>query len=114
MINLKHLKLFESVGDIKWIVIIIPFDYPNDYMVSMYNDEESAKNSFINIVNDIAMSDTYGIHGDYIDIIFTVEDAEEYVRSKGYIVEYKSITIENKYELPENLKIGADSKKYNL
>lgn len=114
MTNLKYLKLFESAGDIKWIVINIPSDDPIDYMISIYDDEESAKNSFINIVNDVAMSNKYDDYKDYVDIIFTVEDAEEYVRLNGYMIEYKSIIIESKYELPENLKIGANSKKYNL
>jgi hypothetical protein len=116
MINLKHLKLFESIGDIKWIVINIPFGDPSEYMISIFDDMESAENYFIELVNDIAMSDKYENedYEDYNDIIFTVEDAEEYVSSNDYVVEYKSFNVRGKYELPEKLKIGADSKKYNL
>ena len=116
---IKNFKIFESNNnDDVWAVISIPTDTSNYYNMSLFRNEESAINYFIDFVNGIASDDAfYDNDNDEVepkDLIFTEVEAERYVRENEYNVFYNKHTVKDDFELPENLKIGRDTKKYNL
>lgn len=115
---MKHIKLFESKDQELWLVVNVPQTGIGDLTIDIFDDEESAINYFIYTVNDIAKDDKY--HEDVTnyntidDLIFTLEDAENYIGNNDYNLYYTNISNSGTYDLPQSLKIGRDTKKYNL
>ena len=115
---MKHLKIYENNNNNKtWIITQISNMGPGDYELYLFDDKESAENYFINIVNDAAIRDKYnekiGYENDK-NYIFTIDDAKQY-NANEYTFELHSYGVFlGKFELPEELKLGRDTKKYNL
>lgn len=117
---MKYLKTFENKNDELWVVYQLSTMGPQLESLDIFDDEQSAVNYFIDLVNDLARENAYQNgditreEADETDYIFTVEDANEYLDNSGEQVHYTRYYNNGTYELPENLKIGRDSKKYNL
>lgn len=115
---MKHIKLFESKNQELWSVINVPQTGIGDVSIDIFDDEESAINYFIDTVNNIAKNDKYHEDDeDYDDdenLIFTLEDAKDYINNNDYNVDYVKIYNKGTYDLPQSLKLGRDTKKYNL
>lgn len=115
---MKHLKLFEKKNDELWLVIQVSTITPQVESLTIFDDEESAKNYFIDSVNDLARENAYQnneiTREDDVDYIFTLEDANEYIQNSGDEIYYSRYYNRGKYKLPKRLKLGGDVKKYNL
>ena len=114
---MKHLKLFENNTNTFWIVAYT--HDREDSNLELYPDEESADNSVIMYVNSLVkqfadVDDGY----DEEDLILTLEDALDYYQEQfgeeGYSVEVQEITLNDKVELDEEIKILINKNKYNL
>lgn len=104
---MKHIKLFEN-QIIQWIVIYIPLEQPYSYSVSLFDDINSAENYYIEFINELA-DNKNSIQ------ISNIEDAENWLHDNPeYIVDIQSIENQGKYDLPYELQIDRDTKKYNV
>lgn len=121
---MKHIKLFEN-RIIQWIVIYIPLEQPYSYSVSLFDDINSAENYYIEFVNELileknAMKRIFFIEGGRSDNknsiqISNIEDAKNWLYDNPeYIVDIQSIENQGKYDLPYELQIARDTKKYNI
>ena len=114
---MKHLKTYENKNNYVWVLTNISTTTPELIDVEVFEDEESVKNFFIELVNEVAKDDMrYELDPKYDggEIIFTLEDAIKYCDEHGYIIEYHRVIKRSKYDLQEELKIGGDAKKYNI
>jgi len=105
---MKHLKLFEKKGDIFWIVIYENYENVSVNTQNLFDDEESAINYYIELVNKL--------NDDNDDIIATKDDADAWVDENcdSFYVQYKEIISKGKYKLSKRLRMAHDIKKYNL
>jgi len=110
---MKHLKVYENNKKELWIISKISTMGPDDFTLDIFEDKESAENCLIVMVNDAAIEDNYDDGKGDIDYIFTVDDAKNHSSSQ-YSFELYQYNIQGKYELPEELKLGRDTNKYNL
>lgn len=106
---MKHIKTFENKKNICWIYTRVSNMTPQVEDMKVFSDIESAHNYYIFAINELAVDD----QGSLEDIIFTYDDAVDYVNNNEYSVQITPLEIE-KFELPEELKIGRDTKKYNI
>lgn len=117
---MKYLKKFENNNQVSWCVINVPQTGIGDVQIELFDDEQSAENYFIVLVNELAKEESYSQDKitekeyDEVNYIFTLEDAEDWLSFHDYNIDYKKIINNGNYELPEALKLGADSRKYNL
>ena len=119
---MKHLHLFENKGDVFWIVVFENTEDGSSNYVSLFDDMESAKNYYIEIANELKANLKYRKHaGRYHtdlsedEIIVTVDEAEDWLSNNyEYNIIYKEIINKGKYELPEELTIVKNSRKYNI
>ena len=104
---MKHLKLFENVGDTFWLV-------QQGDSFTLYPDEESAKNLIISICNEEI--------GEYTDdMYFTdVDSALDWYRDEksgglvSDVLDYYDVKLQPSYEGDKKLKKMREIKKYNL
>lgn len=111
---MKHLRLYESKNNELWVVTEISTMSPDDYSLVIFDDKESAENYFVDLVNYKVRNELHYDEKDDKDYVFTVEEANEIKDELSYRVEYGKYINNGKYELPENLRMGRDAKKYNI
>lgn len=110
---MKYLKKYENVNDL-WIVVTEDYFDRESSHQELFIDKESAENNFLEIVNDFK---SYQRNQKNLDLITTVEEAEEYVEnelSDICSIYYYQISINNKHELREDIKLAREAKKYNI
>lgn len=109
---MKHIKLFEN-RIIQWIVIYIPLEQPYSYSVSLFDDINSAENYYIEFVNELILEKNADNKNSIQ--ISNIEDAKNWLYDNPeYIVDIQSIENQGKYDLPYELQIARDTKKYNI
>lgn len=108
---MKHLKLYENVNNIIWVITKNSTLTPDDVEIFLFDDKKSAENYFITLVNDMAIEDNY--EDKTKNYIFTLEDALNY-NSDNYRFDLFYSKILGNFDLPEELKLGANTKKFNL
>ena len=113
---MKHLKKFENSSNVYYIFFYQMTDDPIHCQLELFDNRESAENYYIYYVNDLAKSEIWEEKRKEEDTIFTFKDASEWVieNSYNYIINIYPVNSRSLYELPKNLKIGRDAKKYNL
>jgi len=116
---MKHLKLYENKNDIIWVVVKTDhsafFDEATE--ISIFDDMERARNYYIFLINELRKY--YSTHEEMNNDVVTEKEADDCLEkiNEGhfrYYLEYKSITSQGKYELPEEMKINSKSRKYNI
>ena len=107
---MKHIKTFENKGDSYWVYTRLSNMTPQLDDIQIFEDRESAENFLIYRVNQMATDEQFSDE----DLIFTFEDAKEYIDNNEYYIDIIEIKSLGRYDLPEELKIGRDAKKYNL
>lgn len=121
---MKHLKIFEAIGDTYYYLHVKKIE-DGDIYDYLFSDLESVENYYLMVVNDFKEYEDNNIkkYLSYDSInhvnenpILTIRDAESWVdyHSDQYYIYYTSITVEEKFELPEYLKIHIDKEKYNI
>ena len=108
---MKHLKIYENNNNELWVVFEISNLTPDDFSLEIFDDKESAENYFVEIVNYKVQQEIYDYDKDYV---FTVEQAKKAQEELTYNIRYGKYRNNGKYKLPERLKIGRDTNKYNL
>lgn len=116
---MKYLHLFENKGDIYWIIVYECLDDSSANSVSLFDDEESARNYYTEVANDLKSDYIYRRNDREItedEMIVTYEEAEKWFNDNNYDynLNCKKIVNEGKYELPKELTIVKNSRKYNL
>lgn len=109
---MKHIKIYEKVNKQYWIVCVeFPYDPERNYH-ELYEDEQSAKNKVIDVVNN----ESKDILNDDYKIITDLNEAEELIDNvlDGINVYYYKIFIEDKFDLPEYIVLAKKAKKYNI
>jgi len=109
---MNHLKLFESIGDVLWIVVYERLEDASSNYQKIFYDRESAENYYIELTNDLKMSEIKNRK----EFITTVDEADEWVKDNDYEyrIECKEIIVSGKYELPEKIRKARIAKKYRL
>ena len=116
---MKHLKLFENeASKAVWIVIGEDVQDPLNNHHDLFDNEESAKNFFLNMINDnkeIFFENKNKIFTD-TDLILTITEAEKWANANSwdYRWYYYKTYVESNFELPERLKNTIEQSKYNL
>jgi hypothetical protein len=112
---MKHLKLYENKNTV-WVYVNLSTTTPEVIDLEVLSDKKSAINYYIASVNEIAKDDQRYEVDDYDgeDLIFTYEDAKNYVEEKGYVIDIYHNMFINKFDLPEELIIKGSAKKYNI
>ena len=113
---MKHLKTFENSSNVYYIFFYQMLDDPIHCQFELFDNRESAENYYIVYINDLAKNEIWEEKGKEENTIFTVEDATEWARENlyNYIINIYAVNSRSLYELPKNLKIGKDARKYNL
>lgn len=108
---MKYLKQFENIKNNEvWAVIEISYFTPLIEDIEVFYDEESAINYYITRVNEYAKENK----DEDEDLIFTLDDVAKYIDNNECAIGFRKLKINDKFELPENLVIGGDTKKYNM
>lgn len=116
---MKHLKIYENNNGDFWVVVSLSTQHPEVKEVFIVDDEESAKNLYLEYVNELAKDDKKHILNDEdynpdTNYIFTEEDADNYVHENEFVVEYCKVENMGKYELSKDFKIDIEAKKFNI
>ena len=104
---MKYIKTYENNENNLWMVIQISNTFPQAETY-FFDDEKSAENYFIMLVNDNASDN------DYEYDILTIEDAEKYILENECYISYQKVVSQGTYELPEEFIIARNSRKFNL
>lgn len=117
---MKYLKkLFEKENDKYWIVII---ENLKDFEASsqeLFDDEESAKNHFLEIVNDEKerMFEFSGKDFTLNDVLISRIEAEDWLRDENVLdvrIYYYGTYVQGKCEESERIKLAKETRKYNI
>lgn len=115
---MKHIKFFEKENDKYWIVVVENLD---DVMASdqtLYDDEQSAENHFIEIINDEKARhfEKQGKEFTLNDVFVSRMEAEHWLKENVFDVRmyYYGIFVEGKCEESERVKLAKQVKKYNI
>ena len=122
---MKHLKLFENeASKAVWIVIGEDVQDPLNNHLDLFDNEESAKNFFLNMINENKQIMFETKHKSFTDadLILTITEAEKWANinswhrhsEQDYRWYYYKTYVESEFELPERLKIAIEQSKYNL
>ena len=112
---MKHLKIFENKNDL-WVVVAEWF-LNNDVQIEVFDNQESAKNCLITMVNEQLEGQFMSKHKEFTiaDMIADYSKAQVWLSENSY--DYKitivPTKIRNNFE-SHDLKLARDSKKYNL
>lgn len=112
---MKYLKKFENVGDHYWIVVYEDYTDKENSFQSLYDDQESAENKYLDVVNnDVEWRERHKKNKS--KLIITIEEADEYVENEmdGCTVYYYEIIVEPREELREDIKLARQARKYNI
>ena len=110
---MKHLQLFENVGDNFWLVVYNILN--GDISYTLYPDEESAENHIITVVNQERRDLEQDNYND--DMFFSdVEDAMDWYDDtfSNITMTYHKIKLSSHFTGSDKLKRMKDIKKYNL
>ena len=116
---MKYLKkLFEKENEKYWIVVVENLD---DVMASnqtLYDDEQSAENHFIELINDEKerQFEKQGKEFTLNDVFISKMEAKDWLEENVFDVRiyYSLIYVEGKCEESERVKLAKRSNKYNL
>jgi len=115
---MKHIKLFENKGDVFYIVVCEDLNDSYSNWQALFDDEESAKNYYIETVNDFVRDRFNRMKNKFTksDYVLTFEDAVEWMDENEYDNKLHCNRIESRgtYDLPYNIKIAKDAKKFNI
>jgi hypothetical protein len=115
---MKHIKTFESINQKVWIVIYEAIDNPEASHQTLFDDIESAENLYLELVNDEKERNFNKKNYEFTnkDLIVNVTDANRYVAEDVFDsrIYFYPIIIQSKHELPENIKLEREIRKYNL
>jgi hypothetical protein len=115
---MKHLKIYENKGDVFYIVMYEDMADASSNWQVMFEDEESAENYYVETVNDFVRDKFYMKKKKFTenDFILTFEDSVEWMDENEYDSKLYCNRIESRgtHELPYNIKIAREAKKYNL
>jgi len=119
---MKYLRIYENINDEVWLFIFEDVNDSSNNYCTVFNDEQSAENLYIETVNDLKKDILYrGLHGSSMefnesDMITNIIDADNWLDDMYdvYHIQYKKTYIQGKYELRSDLKMIRDSQKYNL
>lgn len=107
---MKHIKTFEKIGQSFWVYTRINNSLPIIEDIQIFESKESAENFYINEINEIAKDE----NNTEKNLIFTYEDAENYSIDNEFAIFIQEVKNLGNYELPEEIKIGRETRKYNL
>ena len=115
---MKHLKQYESNIEGFWIVVFEDINDPEDSHQDLFDDALSAENFYIKLVND-EIEKIFEFKNKKItinDIITTREDADDWLEdnTNNCRIYFYKIKVQEKFELPENIKLARETRKYNL
>lgn len=114
---MKHLKLFENKNKL-WIVVFEDLqDATNSYQ-TLFNDQESAENFYIETVNSFIEDDFIKDNKEMLDsdLITDIEEAKFWVKDNCYDnrLNYHDLAVNYNYKLSERTILARDAKKYNI
>jgi len=95
---MKHIKLFENKGDVFYIVICEDLNDASSNWQTLFDDEESAENYYIEIVNTYVRDRQYRKNKNFTeaDYILTFDDAVEWMDENEYDNKLHCNRIENR------------------
>lgn len=115
---MKHLKLYENNNqDEFWLVVVEYTDYPDSNYQELFKNSESADNFIIVKVNEHRqeIAERKGKEFTEKDIFLTILEADEWLDNSWDIKIYSiRMKCNDKFELPEEYKVIADTRKYNI
>ena len=116
---MKYLKkLFEKENDKYWIVIYADLKYGEISHEDLFDDEESAKNLFLTLVNDEKerMFEFADKEFTQSDVIINSIVAEKWVEENvsDVRISYSAILVQGKYDLPDKIKIVMNANKFKI
>lgn len=116
---MRYLKTYENTNPNNyWVTYERLYDYKS-FDSNIFDDRESAENYYIELINDLEKSKYW--YKNYEELkpnnyITTIEDAYKWIDNNNdiYRVNIQKANYKGKYELPEEIKVAKNTKKYNL
>jgi len=114
---MKHIKVFEQIKEQElWLMIYDIIKGESNYMV--FDDEESCKNTIIDIINDERSELYKSREEDYTDdkYLTDYDDAINWyeLTIMDATINYQKIKISPKFDGSERFKRLKETRKYNL
>ena len=116
---MKYLKkLFEKENEKYWIVVIENLKDSDGSIQELFDDEESAENYFIEIVNDEKERKFEFLGKDFTlnDIFIDRTKAEDWLKENVFDLRiyYYGIHVQGKCEESERVKLAKQTRKFNI
>lgn len=116
---MKYLKkLFENIDKKFWLVIYTNLTDGESSHEDIFEDEESAENFYLQIVNDEKRRQFENKKKEFTlnDVIINSQDAKVWIDDNLFDVRiyYYGTYLEDKCELSDEIKMARKAKKYNI